>query len=177
MARITRIGVVLLSLMILVVGTARAHDVPPGLEVPDGNVLLFEYIGDGVQIYECQARPDDASALQWTFRFPEATLLNEYGEVVGRHYAGPTWEGNEGSQVVAEARANVPSADPSSIPWLLLQARSNAGAGIFSSVTYIHRLETVGGQPPAGACAQAGQELRVPYLATYVFYGPAAPAM
>ena len=155
----------------------EANASPPGLEVPNGNAMLFELIGQGVQIYDCQPRPDDVSALQWTFRFPEAMLLNTRGEVVGRHFAGPTWEGNDGSQVVGEARANAPSPDPNAIPWLLIQARSNQGAGLFSSVTYIQRLHTSGGRAPAEGCdpAHAGQELRVPYTATYVFYGPSMP--
>jgi hypothetical protein len=140
--------------------------------------MFFQLIGQGVQIYHCQPRPDDASALQWVFRFPEAVLLNARGELVGNHFAGPAWEGNDGSQVIGEARANADSPDPAAIPWLLIQARSNQGVGLFSSVTYIQRLHTTGGRAPAEGCdqAHAGQELRVPYTATYVFYGPGAPA-
>jgi hypothetical protein len=58
-----------------------------------------------------------------------------------------------------------------SIPWLLLKAKSNEGAGIFSRVTFIQRLDTAGGRAPAGACA-AGAEQRVDDNATYRFFGP-----
>ena len=158
--------------------SSRADAIPPALAVPSGHVMVFQLIGQGVQIYRCQPRTDDPSALQWTFRFPEATLLNPRGEVVGSHSAGPIWEGNDGSQVVGEARANADSPDPEAIPWLLIQARSNQGAGLFGSVTYIQRLHTTGGRAPVGGCDQehAGQEVRIPYTATYVFYGPSAPA-
>ncbi|CAN5925593.1 hypothetical protein BH11MYX4_BH11MYX4_06510 [soil metagenome] len=31
---------------------------------------------------------------------PEATLFGHHGRVAGKHYAGPTWEANDGSTVV-----------------------------------------------------------------------------
>jgi hypothetical protein len=103
-----------------------------------------------------------------------AELWNEAGQKVGRHYAGPTWEGNDGSKVLGEVveRANAPDAD--AIPWLLLKATSSEGAGAFSTVTYVQRLETVGGVAPTEGCSEptAGVEQAVPYRATYAFaYG------
>jgi hypothetical protein len=150
--------------------------IPTNLAVPSGHVMVFQALGHGVQIYVCEPKQDDAGPFEWTFRAPEADLLNASGEVVGRHFAGPTWEGNDGSQVVGEPHANAASPDPAAIPWLLLQARSNQGTGLFSSVTYVQRLNTTGGRAPAVGCDQAhrGQELRVPYTATYVFYYPSA---
>ncbi len=59
--------------------------------------------------------------------------------------------------------------------WLLLKATSHEGAGIFSKVTYIQRVDTWAGRPPAtGATKEnAGKELRVKYEATYRFFGAA----
>jgi len=164
------------SLFAISPSAARAHDVPPELAVPSDSVAVLEVFADGVQIYVCQANANNANLFEWTFRAPEATLMNEYGDIVGKHYAGPSWEGNDGSKVVGEARANVPSPDPAAIPWLLLQARSNEGSGLLSTVTYVQRLDTMEGRAPATGCdrARAGQELRVPYTATYVFAYPAA---
>jgi len=155
---------------------ARAHDVPAELVLPSGNVAVLEVFAEGVQIYACQANPNNASLFEWTFRAPEAILMNEDGETVGTHYAGPSWEGNDGSKVVGEARANAPSPDPNAIPWLLLQARSNEGAGLLSSITYVQRIDTAGGRTPATGCdrTNSGRDLRVPYTATYVFAYPAA---
>jgi hypothetical protein len=59
------------------------------------------------------------------------------------------------------------------IPWLLLKRKAGAGEGRFARVTYIQRVDTEGGVVPAGGCDQVhqGQEVRVGYKATYVFYG------
>src|SRR2546430_6151181 len=63
-----------------------------------------------------------------------------------------------------------PSADSNAIPWLLLQAVSNEGDGKFSDVTYIQRVNTVGGTAPATAGDATHLEARVPYTAEYYFY-------
>ena len=69
-------------------------------------------------------------------------------------------------------RANVPR--PDSVPWLLLKAKTNEGAGRFGRVTYVQRVNTVAGTAPAGGCDQqhAGSETSVNYQADYYFYGP-----
>ncbi|CAA9521006.1 MAG: hypothetical protein AVDCRST_MAG73-173 [uncultured Thermomicrobiales bacterium] len=158
-------------------GTPAAEELPANLSPPPGSVLLFELGARGVQIYACEAKPDDASVFAWTFKAPEADLLNARGEGVGQHFAGPTWQGNDGSAVVGAVleRANAP--DPGAIPWLLLAAKEHAGGGVFATVTHVQRLDTVGGAAPAEGCDQgrAGEEVRVPYEATYAFFYPAAP--
>jgi hypothetical protein len=162
-------------------GVARAQTtadpLPANLAVPAGQVLLLETAARGAQVYGCQPRADNPAAFEWTLRGPDALLLNARGEQIGRHFAGPTWEGNDGSKIVAAARETANSPDPQAVPWLLLEARSNDGAGVFSAVTYIQRLATTGGRAPATGCDQAhvGDEQRVDYTATYVFYYPAAP--
>jgi hypothetical protein len=59
------------------------------------------------------------------------------------------------------------------IPWLLLRAKSNEGAGALASVKYIQRVDTTGGVAPSAGCdaGHAGAETRVEYSANYVFYG------
>jgi hypothetical protein len=46
---------------------------------------------------------------------------------------------------------------------------------MFSKVTFIQRIATVGGVAPAQGCDQphAGDETRVKYQAVYVFFGKA----
>ena len=58
------------------------------------------------------------------------------------------------------------------IPWLLLRANSTEGPGVFQGVTFIQRLNTVGGTAPTTNCdaAHVGQEARVSYTAEYWFY-------
>ena len=62
------------------------------------------------------------------------------------------------------------------IPWLLLKARSNDGSGIFSTITYVQRLQTAGGVAPAEGCDRSdpGAERAIPYTAVYAFYYGAA---
>jgi hypothetical protein len=160
------------------VGAQMGGDsIPPNLAAPDGQTMFLESLARGVQIYACQPTPENPSVFAWAFQGPEAELLNHRDERIGRHYGGPTWEGNDGSQVVGEARESANSPDPEAIPWLLLGARANQGSGVFSTVTYIQRLDTVGGRAPATGCdqASAGQVQRVDYTATYAFYYPSAP--
>src|SRR2546425_3155814 len=133
----------------------RAPDVPAILEVPPGNKVAFHAFGVGVQIYEW-------SGSAWVFVAPEAVLFADaggYGEV-GIHYAGPTWESQSGSKVVGARVASSPALN--AIPWLLLQAVSTEGPGIFHRVTYIQRVNTTGGTAPATPGSVAGTRVEVP---------------
>ena len=131
------------------------------LQVPDGNKVTFQAYGVGVQIYRW-------NGTSWAFVAPEATLFHGSG-VVAIHFAGPTWESNSGSTVVGAVIDHC-TPDPDSIPWLLLAAVSSEGPGIFDGVTFIQRLNTVGGIAPDEPGDFVGEEARVPYAADYVFY-------
>jgi uncharacterized protein DUF3455 len=134
------------------------------LQVPAGNELAFRMYARGVQVYRW-----DGSA--WQFVAPSATLFADpdYHAQVGVHYAGPTWQSNTGSFVKAARKADC-SPDPGAIPWLLLQATATNGPGVFSSVTYVQRLDTAGGKAPAYAGSSVGESVEVPYTAVYYFY-------
>ena len=144
--------------------------VPPSLHAPAGTTLYLETLASGVQIYECSRKPD--STFEWAFKAPEATLTARSGELLGKHYAGPTWEALDGSTAVGEVRARDAGPSPSAIPWLLLAAKSNSGAGTFASAKFVQRVYTVGGTAPTGGCTESTikQEARVPYSASYLFY-------
>ena len=159
-------------------GTATAEEIPANLAAPAGSVLLFELSARGVQIYTCAVKPDDATAFTWTFEAPEAELFNGRGEAVGSHFAGPTWQGPDGSAVVATVLERADAPAPGAIPWLLLAATEHTGSGVFATVTHIQRLDTVGGAAPSEGCdaTHAGAEGRAPYAATYAFSYPAVPA-
>jgi hypothetical protein len=147
---------------------SRLPTIPTALAVPAGNRLAFALAATGVQIYDCKAGAD--GALGWVFRAPEADLF-AHGHLVVSHYAGPTWEALDGSTVVG-ARVAGATVDATAIPWLLLQAASHTGHGLMSAVTYIQRLETVGGLAPSTGCddSTAGAASEVDYTATYAFY-------
>jgi len=103
---------------------------------------------------------------------PEADLFDSNGKKIGKHYAGPTWESNDGSKVIGEVKARDNGPDASAIPWLLLSAKSTSGKGVFSQALSIQRLFTVGGKAPAEGCdqAQSGKEARIAYKARYFFF-------
>jgi hypothetical protein len=153
-------------------GAMTMPTVPDALK-PEANAsLAVRAQATGVQIYECKPGKDDATKYEWTLKAPEAELFDESGKKIGKHYAGPTWEAEDGSKVVGEAKARDPGPDAGAIPWLLLGAKSTSGTGIFGQITTIQRLNTQGGKAPAEGCsqAQAGAETRVPYRALYLFY-------
>jgi hypothetical protein len=140
---------------------------------PEGHVVLFKARAEGAQIYVCKAREGDPEALEWVLKAPDADLFDERGRRIGRHFAGPTWEALEdGSKVIGTLIEKSPAPKGGDIPWLLLKRKAGAGEGRFSKVTYIQRVDTEGGIAPPGRGDQVrrGQEVRVKYKATYVFY-------
>jgi hypothetical protein len=145
---------------------------PESLRVPAGEALSLRAHGTGVQIYTCLASKDDPTQFAWAFKAPEADLVDGAGKKVAKHYAGPTWEANDGSKVVGEVMARDDGPDLKAIPWLLLSAKSTTGTGLFSNTQFIQRLRTAGGKAPAEGCDQshAGAESRIAYGADYLFY-------
>jgi hypothetical protein len=141
---------------------------PAAPAAPAGNELAFELQAIGVQLYACDAT---SGAPAWTFQAPEATLTGPDGQASGKHFAGPTWEGADGSRVVG-AKVAAATPDPSAIPWLLLAAASHAGTGRMAEVTFVQRVATWGGIAPAAGCdpSHVGEVARVPYRAVYCFY-------
>ncbi|MEP6656547.1 MAG: DUF3455 domain-containing protein [Betaproteobacteria bacterium] len=135
-------------------------------------MLLLETRATGVQIYDCKPGKDDPARFEWVFRAPEADLFDAAGRKIGKHYAGPTWEGNDGSKAVGEIKARDDGPDVNAIPWLLLSAKSTSGIGVLGRTVSVQRVRTVGGKAPVDGCgqAQAGKETRVPYGAAYYFY-------
>ena len=150
-------------------------DVPKALQAPSGEVVV-SLEGKGSQIYVCQ---NAGGAYAWKFKAPEAKLFGDSGELLGRHFAGPTWEMNDGSRVTGKLVASAPSPDAKSIPWLLLTAVSHEGKGLMSRVDSIQRLKTKGGIAPASSCSAEikDKEVSVPYQAYYYFYGEGSPGM
>jgi uncharacterized protein DUF3455 len=149
------------------------NPVPVELMPPEGHVTLFKAMAEGVQIYVCKAKADDPDRLEWVLKAPDADLFDEQGGRIGRHFAGPTWEALEdGSQVIGTQIEKTSAPKGGDIPWLLLKRKAGAGKGRFSRVTYIQRVDTEGGIAPARTCEKdrQGQEVRVKYKATYVFY-------
>ena len=127
--------------------------------------LTFYLDATGIQKYSCNAT---ATGAAWAFVGPEANLFKECHQY-GVHYAGPTWEYEDSSTVVAAKVAGA-TVDATAIPWLLLTVVSHAGpVGKMTNVTSIQRLVTGGGIAPTLGC-ELGTTIDVPYTARYFFY-------
>jgi len=81
----------------------------------------------GIQIYVC--RPDAEGKPAWTLKAPEAELFDEQGKSIGKHFGGPTWQLNDGSQVTGKMAAKADAPDSQAIPWLLVTVTGNSGSG------------------------------------------------
>ncbi|HKX84424.1 MAG TPA: DUF3455 domain-containing protein [Pyrinomonadaceae bacterium] len=160
------------ALVLATATTAFADEIAPPtlptgcerIQVEAGNEVAFRTYAIGVQIWKW-------NGTSWGFVAPEASLFADAGfhGKVGTHYAGPTWESNSGSKVVG-ARVDGCTPDASDIPWLLLRKVTTDGAGIFSDVTFIQRVNTNGGIAPTTPGTTIDQIERVPYTTEYYFY-------
>ena len=154
---------------------ATAQDVVPApvlpagcelLAAPQGHEVASRVYAVGVQIYRWNGS-------SWGFVAPEAGLFasKNYRGLIGTHYGGPTWESVSESLVASSATTAIPcTPDPTAIPWLRLTALASSGPGIFEGVTYIQRVNTVGGIRPIEPGTEVGQQARIPYTTEYYFY-------
>jgi len=147
--------------------------VPQAIQAPAGEEVALVAHASGSQIYTCKAGAD--GKFSWTLKAPDAELHDQSGQVIGEHFAGPTWKLKDGSAVTGKASAHADSTDPDSIPWLLVTVTSHSGNGRLDNVTTIQRIHTLGGKAPAGGCdaTHPDTETKSSYTADYYFYAPA----
>jgi len=153
-----------LSLIPLALAGPTAPTVPARIQPPTGNKVYLVGHAVGVQIYSC-------NGTAWTLLAPRADLYDDHGKLIVTHFAGPTWEAEDGSKVVGQ-RVDGVTVDPTAIPWLLLSKVSTT-PGRLGQTTYIQRIATTGGlAPAAGTCtaAAAGTVEEMPYTADYYFW-------
>jgi hypothetical protein len=156
-----RLGMIALVLAVACMARdSTAQTAKESIDVPPHSRLLLRAVGRGDQIYGCLNG-------NWALKAPDAKLLNQEGSVIGRHFAGPTWRLNDGSQIKGKVVAKQVAPDATAVPWLLLE--SVGGTGRLRAVRFIQRTGTHGGNAPDGSCSQSAMR-RVPYTATYSFY-------
>ncbi|WP_229074072.1 DUF3455 domain-containing protein [Actinoplanes sp. DH11] len=143
--------------------------VPPELAPPAGHVVHAVLKARGVQVYGCTTGA-------WTLIEPAASLTGVQNRPAKRvtvlHFRGPSWQSDQdGSLVEGDGTTAVraPSAHPASIPQLRITAKLTRGPGLLGNITYIQRLDTVGGVAPAGACSGSATTA-VSYRAVYRFF-------
>lgn len=159
----------LAPLMLVACASPPAVPWPAALAPAAGETWVMTVAARGVQVYECRS---SATGSAWAFVAPEAELFDDARRLVGSHGAGPIWRARDGSQVqgTVTARADAPVAD--AVPWLLLRTTDTGPTGIFSRITSVRRIHTVGGMAPQSGCGpgSAGATARVPYAADYLLY-------
>jgi Protein of unknown function (DUF3455) len=148
-------------------GSVLAQD---ALAPPAGTRNLFEFSARGVQVYNCKEKDQ---GFAWASEAPEAVLYDAQGKEAGTHSKGPSWTLSDGSSVTGEVVAKEPSPKQGSIPWLLLRVTSHKGPGRLDGTSFVRRVDTDGGTEPESICdaAHKGDVARVPYTATYQFFG------
>jgi len=151
-----------LSLTALAGNDHRAPEVPNEIFVDSStNKVQLAAFGVGTQNYTW-----DGST--WTGPVPEAILFEGEG-IVATHFAGPSWQSPSGSLVVGTVTGRV-TVDRTAIQWVRLVPVSTEGPGVFADVTFIQRINTVGGRAPETNGTVIGQIAKVPYTADYFFY-------
>ena len=158
-----------IALMALGLVLGQGSGIDFDITVPTNARPAFEAKGDGVQIYTCTPQ---GLSYAWVFKAPEAKLSDASGQPLGTHGAGPVWTAVDGSSVRGKVIAQKVAADPLSVPWLLLETRSDAARGTMGGIVFVRRSDTRGGVAPVDGCdaTHAAQDVRVPYTATYTFY-------
>ncbi len=152
--------------------TSFAQQVPVTLHPPAGEQQTLVAHAKGEQIYTCKGQD---GRYAWTLLAPDAVLFDHNGRLIGRHYAGPTWEMTDNGSVTGKLVTSAASPDAQSIPWLLLMAVKHSGSGPLAGVLSIQRLNTHGGVAPltGWGAGHIGVETRVHYTADYYFFSKA----
>lgn len=166
-----RVACTLVGLLVAA-SPALAQEQKQGQEqvaAPQGAKLLLEAIGQGVQIYTCERTPD---GYRWTFSAPDAALFDADGRQIGTHFAGPTWQLDDGGKITGQVIGHAAASVPHAVDWLLLRVTSHEGGGALRDVGLVRRIETRGGAAPAAGCdaAHAAEKARMRYAARYLFY-------
>lgn len=189
-ARIGCITVFGMAFTFALPSTARAQivvpPVPPGLEIPAGNVAFLLGHGVGTQNYECQPAAS-LGQVAWSLFTPQATLFDDQGEQIITHFSSPnpaegrivrvSWQDSQDTSAVWARATAIATVDPTAIPAVRLevvgrQVGPNSGNTLFGT-TFIHRLVTKGGLAPSTGCdllTDVGHRAFIPYTAEYVFY-------
>jgi hypothetical protein len=165
------------ALALGIAACASAQSPTPAANVPDNlkpyanESVAMVVAAKGVQIYECRQAKNQADLYEWAFVAPEAELFDASGKKVGRNSAGPQWEAADGSRIVGTVKEQAQASQAGAIPWLLLTAKSVGAQGVFSKITSVQRVNTVGGVAPGTGCSQGavGTVARMPYTADYYF--------
>ncbi|MES1206429.1 MAG: DUF3455 domain-containing protein [Pseudomonadota bacterium] len=152
--------------------------VPAAIDVPSGATVKVHDRGIGAQVYTCLASTSgnggaggQASGPPSWVATPSAILYDATCTEVGTHQEGPSWTSGGGT-IKGMKLQQADSSNAANIAWLLLKVTMGTTTGPFAGVTYVQRVNTVGGLPPSAACnsGSLNTQISVPYSADYYFF-------
>lgn len=152
-----------------------AQTIPPILQVPAGNEIIWRVPASGTITYECKTTPDSGLQPRWRVVSGEAKLGDGKAGNSGVYFSPPeTWKASDGSTLTGMevVRANAGSGR---LYDQMVLANPSHGVGVLTGVTYIQRLVSSGGAAPdAERCTSAtlNQHIQVGYHAEYIFWKP-----
>ena len=164
-----KLWVFVLSLLCLGTPFAAEGAEFQGIPLPETSSIVLAVAAEGVQIFE--PKRNATGAYEWALKAPEAELKSLSGEVLGKHYAGPSWSLNDGSQLTGSLPPvkAVSAPEAGNIPWLLVAPKSRSEAGLLSKVDFVVRIATAGGVAPTEPPKSQTDIARVNYRAIYLF--------
>lgn len=150
----------------------NAQITPTEIKPPSGQTIALVLHAHGEQVYVSQATQKPPGQWEWTMQEPVADLFDESGRRIGKHVNGPTWEAVDGTRLVGVKIGQAGSPLSDALPWLLIEVKARYGPedGLFSTIEYIQRTDTVGGNAPSAPPHRGNETRRVPYTATYLFW-------
>ena len=165
--------------------TVTPPPVPPGLEVLAPSEAFLLGRGVGTQNYECQPT-GPLGHVGWVLFTPQATLFDDQGEQLTTHFFSPnpddrvvrvTWQDSRDTSTVWAKAVASATVDRNAVAWLKLEVvktrQGPTGGNTLTDTTFLQRLNTRGGLPPATGCdvlSDVGHKAFVPYTADYFFY-------
>lgn len=147
-------------------------NLPESVRVPAGYKVSMETTGVGEITYECRAKADSTTDMEWAFVGPKAALNDRNGKQVGTYYGPPaTWEAKDGSKLTGTQVAVAPSS-AGNLPYQLVKANPVDGKGAMAGIAYIQRTALKGGVAPSSSCTASNKGAKevVKYQADYLFW-------
>jgi DNA-binding winged helix-turn-helix (wHTH) protein len=157
-------------------------DIPSALRPPRGNRVFLRAHAKGTLNYRLAAVPAPAG-LAWALQGPDARLSDDRGVPIISHFMSPapsgapcvTWKHDDGSAAwgTPVAKWDDPChVAPGATPWQLFRT-TPGGDGLLEGTTFVQRLMTRGGLPPAEGrpdSGDSGETLKSPYTAEVFFW-------
>jgi Protein of unknown function (DUF3455) len=156
--------------------------VKPGLALaallpPPGHTQVAVLEGNGQQVYEATPAADAPDTLEWILRDSSAELIEikpvdagDRRSIEVRHSKGSTWSAADGSAIAGEIEKRQAAPEAIDTDWLLYKVTKDEGQGFLSRVTYVRKVFTHAGRPPAARPTRRGERVTVAYSAQYWLY-------